>query len=111
MHDTDTLTATGEDLEVDVAALTRVEGEGSLRLRVRNAGTRLLIREFRETAEFPAPPVAHRLAELAREVAEEQERRLKESSVCRVSKPTEGQKCIDRSTRLQSLRSFMPRSR
>lgn len=36
MHDTDTLTETGEDLTVDVAALTRVEGEGSLRLKVRN---------------------------------------------------------------------------
>jgi coenzyme F420-reducing hydrogenase alpha subunit len=36
MHDTDTMTDSGEDLTVDIAALTRVEGEGSLRLRVRN---------------------------------------------------------------------------
>jgi sulfhydrogenase subunit alpha len=50
MHDTDTLTATGEDLEVDVAALTRVEGEGSLRLRVRNG-----IVEQAHLAIFEAP--------------------------------------------------------
>jgi sulfhydrogenase subunit alpha len=36
MHDTDTLTESSGDLEVDVAGLTRVEGEGSLRLQVRN---------------------------------------------------------------------------
>jgi len=36
MHDTDTLTETSGDLAIDVAGLTRVEGEGSLRLRVRN---------------------------------------------------------------------------
>jgi coenzyme F420-reducing hydrogenase alpha subunit len=36
MHDTDTLAEPSGDLEVDVAGLTRVEGEGSLRLRVRD---------------------------------------------------------------------------
>ena len=36
MHDTDTLTETSGDLEIEVAGLTRVEGEGSLRLHVRN---------------------------------------------------------------------------
>jgi sulfhydrogenase subunit alpha len=36
VHDTDTLTETSGDLEIDVAGLTRVEGEGSLRLQVRN---------------------------------------------------------------------------
>jgi len=36
MHDTDTIADTTGDLEVDVAGLTRVEGEGSLRLRVRD---------------------------------------------------------------------------
>ncbi|HEX5825671.1 MAG TPA: nickel-dependent hydrogenase large subunit [Candidatus Limnocylindrales bacterium] len=36
MHDTDTLTETSGDLEIDIAGLTRVEGEGSLRLQVRN---------------------------------------------------------------------------
>ncbi len=36
MHDTDTLTETSDDLTVDIAGLTRVEGEGSLRLRVRD---------------------------------------------------------------------------
>ena len=36
MHDTDTLAGTTGDLAIDIAALTRVEGEGSLRLRVRN---------------------------------------------------------------------------
>jgi sulfhydrogenase subunit alpha len=36
MHDTDTLTETTGDLEIDVAGLTRVEGEGSLRLQVRD---------------------------------------------------------------------------
>ena len=35
MHDTDTLTEENDDLTVDIAGLTRVEGEGSLRLRVR----------------------------------------------------------------------------
>jgi sulfhydrogenase subunit alpha len=35
MHDTDTLTESGGDLAVDIAGLTRVEGEGSLRLKVR----------------------------------------------------------------------------
>jgi coenzyme F420-reducing hydrogenase alpha subunit len=50
MHDTDTLTATGDDLEVDVAALTRVEGEGSLRLKVRNG-----IVEQAHLAIFEAP--------------------------------------------------------
>jgi coenzyme F420-reducing hydrogenase alpha subunit len=35
MHDTDTLTEETDDLTVDIAGLTRVEGEGSLRLRVR----------------------------------------------------------------------------
>jgi coenzyme F420-reducing hydrogenase alpha subunit len=35
MHDTDTLTDSG-DFAVDIAGLTRVEGEGSLRLRVEN---------------------------------------------------------------------------
>jgi sulfhydrogenase subunit alpha len=34
MHDTDTLSETTGDLDIDVAGLTRVEGEGSLRLRV-----------------------------------------------------------------------------
>ena len=50
MHDTDTLTVTGEDLEVDVAALTRVEGEGSLRLKVRNG-----VVEQAHLAIFEAP--------------------------------------------------------
>jgi sulfhydrogenase subunit alpha len=36
MHDTDTYTESGGDLDIDVAGLTRVEGEGSLRLRVRD---------------------------------------------------------------------------
>jgi sulfhydrogenase subunit alpha len=36
MHDTDTLAESSGDLSVDIAGLTRVEGEGSLRLRVRN---------------------------------------------------------------------------
>ena len=36
MHDTDTLAESSGDLAIDVAGLTRVEGEGSLRLRVRN---------------------------------------------------------------------------
>jgi coenzyme F420-reducing hydrogenase alpha subunit len=36
MHDTDTLIDEGEDLTVDIGALTRVEGEGSLRLRVKD---------------------------------------------------------------------------
>ena len=36
MHDADTLTETSGDLEIDIAGLTRVEGEGSLRLQVRN---------------------------------------------------------------------------
>ena len=36
MHDTDTLTESSGDLAVDIAGLTRVEGEGSLRLKVRN---------------------------------------------------------------------------
>ena len=36
MHDTDTLAGSSGDLAVDIAGLTRVEGEGSLRLRVRN---------------------------------------------------------------------------
>ncbi len=35
MHDTDTMTEQSDDLTVDIAGLTRVEGEGSLRLRVR----------------------------------------------------------------------------
>ncbi len=35
MHDTDTFAGQTGDLEIDVAGLTRVEGEGSLRLRVR----------------------------------------------------------------------------
>jgi len=35
MHDTDTFTDSGGDLAVDIAGLTRVEGEGSLRLKVR----------------------------------------------------------------------------
>jgi sulfhydrogenase subunit alpha len=35
MHDTDTFATQTGDLEIDVAGLTRVEGEGSLRLRVR----------------------------------------------------------------------------
>jgi sulfhydrogenase subunit alpha len=35
MHDTDTLAESGGDLAVDIAGLTRVEGEGSLRLKVR----------------------------------------------------------------------------
>ncbi len=34
MHDTDTLSEATGDLDIDVAGLTRVEGEGSLRLRV-----------------------------------------------------------------------------
>jgi coenzyme F420-reducing hydrogenase alpha subunit len=34
MHDTDTIAEPSGDLEIDVAGLTRVEGEGSLRLRV-----------------------------------------------------------------------------
>ena len=34
MHDTDTLSEPTGDLDIDVAGLTRVEGEGSLRLRV-----------------------------------------------------------------------------
>jgi sulfhydrogenase subunit alpha len=34
MHDTDTMTETTGDFAVDIAGLTRVEGEGSLRLRV-----------------------------------------------------------------------------
>jgi sulfhydrogenase subunit alpha len=36
MHDTDTLSEPIGDLDLDVAGLTRVEGEGSLRLRVSN---------------------------------------------------------------------------
>jgi sulfhydrogenase subunit alpha len=36
MHDTDTLVEPSGDLEVDIAGLTRVEGEGSLRLQVRD---------------------------------------------------------------------------
>ncbi len=36
MHDTDTFVESSGDLDVDIAGLTRVEGEGSLRLRVRN---------------------------------------------------------------------------
>ena len=36
MHDTGLPTGTSGDLVVDIAGLTRVEGEGSLRLRVRN---------------------------------------------------------------------------
>ena len=36
MHDTDTLAGSSGDLAIDIAGLTRVEGEGSLRLRVRN---------------------------------------------------------------------------
>jgi coenzyme F420-reducing hydrogenase alpha subunit len=36
MHDTDTLATQTGDLDIDVAGLTRVEGEGSLRLRVRD---------------------------------------------------------------------------
>jgi sulfhydrogenase subunit alpha len=36
MHDVDTLAGSGGDLAIDIAGLTRVEGEGSLRLRVRN---------------------------------------------------------------------------
>ncbi len=36
MHDTDTFGGGSGDLAVDIAGLTRVEGEGSLRLRVRN---------------------------------------------------------------------------
>jgi coenzyme F420-reducing hydrogenase alpha subunit len=36
MHDTDTLAESSGDLSVDIAGLTRVEGEGSLRLQVRN---------------------------------------------------------------------------
>ena len=36
MHNTDTLTESSGDLAVDIAGLTRVEGEGSLRLKVRN---------------------------------------------------------------------------
>jgi coenzyme F420-reducing hydrogenase alpha subunit len=36
MHDTDTFAEPSGDLEIDVAGLTRVEGEGSLRLRVRD---------------------------------------------------------------------------
>jgi hypothetical protein len=36
MHDTDTFATQTGDLEIDVAGLTRVEGEGSLRLRVRD---------------------------------------------------------------------------
>ncbi len=35
MHDTGTLTDSGGDMAVDIAGLTRVEGEGSLRLKVR----------------------------------------------------------------------------
>jgi len=36
MHDTDTLVESTGDLAVEIAGLTRVEGEGSLRLQVRN---------------------------------------------------------------------------
>ena len=36
MHDTATLAGSSGDLAIDIAGLTRVEGEGSLRLRVRN---------------------------------------------------------------------------
>ena len=36
MHDTDTIVESSGDLEVDIAGLTRVEGEGSLRLQVRD---------------------------------------------------------------------------
>jgi coenzyme F420-reducing hydrogenase alpha subunit len=36
MHDTNTLTGPPQQLDVDIAGLTRVEGEGSLRLRVRD---------------------------------------------------------------------------
>jgi coenzyme F420-reducing hydrogenase alpha subunit len=50
MHDTDTIVESSGDLEVDIAGLTRVEGEGSLRLQVRDG--------FVEAAElriFEAP--------------------------------------------------------
>jgi coenzyme F420-reducing hydrogenase alpha subunit len=56
MHDTDTFVDDGTDLEVDVAGLTRVEGEGSLRLRVRDGAV--------ETAQlriFEAPRYFERL--------------------------------------------------
>jgi sulfhydrogenase subunit alpha len=36
MHDTDAYVETSGDLDVDIAGLTRVEGEGSLRLRVKD---------------------------------------------------------------------------
>jgi sulfhydrogenase subunit alpha len=36
MHDTDTIAETTGDFALDIAGLTRVEGEGSLRLRVKN---------------------------------------------------------------------------
>jgi sulfhydrogenase subunit alpha len=36
MHDTNTLTGPPDELAIDIAGLTRVEGEGSLRLRVRD---------------------------------------------------------------------------
>jgi sulfhydrogenase subunit alpha len=36
MHDIDTLARASGDLSIDIAGLTRVEGEGSLRLRVRD---------------------------------------------------------------------------
>ena len=36
MHDTDTIAETTGDFAVDIAGLTRVEGEGSLRLRVKD---------------------------------------------------------------------------
>ena len=36
MHDTDTLVESSGDLDIDIGSLTRVEGEGSLRLQVRD---------------------------------------------------------------------------
>ena len=50
MHDTDTITETTGDLDVDIAGLTRVEGEGSLRLRVRDG-----VVEAAHLAIFEAP--------------------------------------------------------
>jgi coenzyme F420-reducing hydrogenase alpha subunit len=50
MHDSDTLVESSGDLEVDIAGLTRVEGEGSLRLRVRDGTV-----EAAELRIFEAP--------------------------------------------------------
>ncbi len=56
MHDTDTITESSGDLEVDIAGLTRVEGEGSLKVRVKNGRV-----EEAHLAIFEAPRYFERL--------------------------------------------------